>query len=80
MSEFDDKVRELNEYDDLGKEPDFQKSGKDNDDDEEEEQDNKIEKIVNMIENRCTEIFADQLNETYVLIQINGHFEALSHR
>ena len=44
----------------------------------EDDQENKIEKIVGLIENRCTEIFADQLNETYVLVQINGHFEALS--
>src|SRR4051794_39677234 len=42
-----------------------------------EEQDNKIEKIVNLIENRCSEIFTDQFNEINALVQINDHFETL---
>ncbi len=43
-----------------------------------DEQGNTIEKIVSLIENRCIETFSDQFNEIYVLVRINGHFEALS--
>jgi hypothetical protein len=46
-------------------------------DDDEEEQGNEIEKIVNLIENRCSEIFIDQFNEINAFVYINDHFETL---
>jgi hypothetical protein len=57
--------------------PDVKEPLSSNDDDV-DEQESVIEKIVTLIENRCIEIFSDQFNEVYALVQINGHFETLS--